>query len=66
MDGGLWVSGPARLHRLPLPFLLPLLLDLTLTLTLALTLALDLALCLGVRHRRLAVVVLEAWDGPLL
>lgn len=54
MDGGLWVSGPARLHRLPLPFPLPLLL------------ALDLALCLGVRHRRLAIVVLEAWDWPLL
>lgn len=56
VDGGLWVSGPARLHRLPLPFPLPLLL----------ALALDLTLCLGVRHHRLALVVLEAWDGSLL
>lgn len=58
VDGGLWVSGPARLHRLPLPFPLALLL--------ALDLDLDLALCLGVRPRRLAVVVLESWNRPLL
>lgn len=56
VDGGLWVSGPARLHCLPLPFLLPLMMALDLA----------LALALKLRHCRLAVVVVEAWDGPLL
>lgn len=46
MDGGLWVSGPARLHCLPIPFPLP--------------------LAFGVGCCRLPIMVLQAWDRPLL
>lgn len=56
VDGGLWVSGPACLHRLPL----------ALPLSFPLALALALGLRLRLRLHRLAVVVVQAGDGPLL
>lgn len=46
VDGGLWVSGPARLHCLPIPLPLPL--------------AFRVGCC------RLPIMVLQAWDRPLL